>query len=189
LGNPGDEYVQTRHNVGRAALEAWRLARNWPAWSVDKKCLALATRGRVGKVDVWLLCPETMMNRSGESVGKVVKSKLAASALVVVHDDLDLPLGHCKISFGRGSGGHRGVESIIKKLKTPNFVRVRVGISPVTTAGRLKKPTGEKAVTDFILGRFKPTEEKILKPANQKLIEVFETLLTESSELAMNRFN
>jgi len=175
LGNPGEEYKGTRHNVGVAMLATF-------ADHVTEK---------VKKKIIWLW-PTTFMNKSGEAVAKVVKNKKAAVNLVVIHDDLDLPLGKFKISFGRGSGGHRGVESIIKKLKTKDFIRLRVGIAATAPSGKLKKPVGEKAVIDFILGKFKPPEELKLKKLMPKLVEALEALSTDGLhglQSAMNRFN
>lgn len=169
LGNPGAEYAKTRHNTGARVLQAFREKNQ------NKKLI--------------LLSPTTFMNRSGAAAAKVVKSKRAAANLVVIHDDLDLPLGSFKISFGRGSGGHKGVDSIIKKLKTRDFIRLRVGIAPATPAGKMKKPLGEKAVVDFILGRCTPKEEAKLKKLMPKLVEAIDAILTAGLPAAMNRFN
>ncbi|HEY4495797.1 MAG TPA: aminoacyl-tRNA hydrolase [Candidatus Paceibacterota bacterium] len=169
LGNPGAEYEGTRHNVGALVLEAF-------AQKTDKK-------------KVILLRPTTFMNRSGEAAAKIVKSKKAAANLIVIHDDLDLPLGKFKISFGRGSGGHRGVDSIIKKIKTRDFIRLRVGTAPSTPSGKLKKPVGEKAVVDFILGHFTPKEETRIKKLIPKLVEAIDAILIDGFPVAMNRFN
>ena len=169
LGNPGAEYEGTRHNLGA------------------RVATALSRRQFTKKIT--LLFPTTPMNQSGVAAAKVIKNKKAAESLVVVHDDLDLPLGKFKISFGRGAGGHRGVESVIKKLKTRNFIRLRVGIAPATPAGKLKKPLGEQAVIDFILGKFKPPEEIKLKKLMPKLTEALDALLTEGLSAAMNRLN
>lgn len=171
LGNPGIEYEHTRHNIGARVLGA------------------LTEQGNKNKNKVTLVRPTTFMNQSGETVVKIIKNKKTAANLIVIHDDLDLPLGKFKISFGRGAGGHRGVESIIKKLKTKDFIRLRVGIAPTTPSGKLKKPVGEKAVIDFILGKFKPPEELKLKKLILKLVEALETLLTDGLQPAMNRFN
>jgi len=172
LGNPGAEYTGTRHNVGAAMLATFA---DHVADKVKKK--------------ITLIWPTTFMNKSGEAVAKVVKNKKAAVNLVVIHDDLDLPLGKFKISFGRGSGGHRGVESIIKKLKTKDFIRLRIGIAPATPTGKIKKPVGEKAVIDFILGKFKPPEELKLKKLMPTLVEALDALLTDGLQPAMNQFN
>lgn len=176
LGNPGAEYEGTRHNTGARVLAAFREKNR------NKKLI--------------LLSPTTYMNKSGEAVAKVVKSKKAVANLVVIHDDLDLPLGKFKISFGRGAGGHRGVESVIKKLKTRDFIRLRVGIAPASSppagragAGKPKKPIGEKAVVDFILSKFTPQEEQKLKKLMPKLLEALAVITAEGLAAAMNRFN
>ncbi|MBI4136192.1 MAG: aminoacyl-tRNA hydrolase [Candidatus Vogelbacteria bacterium] len=169
LGNPGAEYEKTRHNLGARVAAAFR----------EK------TKNR----KLVFLEPTTYMNKSGEAAAKIIKSKKAASSLIVIHDDLDLPLGRFKISFGRGAGGHRGVDSIIKKLKTQDFIRLRVGTAPSTPSGKLKKPVGEKAVVDFILAKFTPQEEIKLKRLTPKLFEALAAIAAEGLAAAMNRFN
>ncbi len=123
------------------------------------------------------------MNQSGTAVAKVIKSKKAAASLVVIHDDLDLPFGRFKISFARGAGGHKGVESIIKKLKTKNFIRLRVGIAPPTP-----RPN-DRSVVKFILSHFTPQEETGLKKLMPKLLEALKTITTDGLARAMNSFN
>jgi len=113
----------------------------------------------------------------------------AAERLVVVYDDLDLPLGTMKLSFDRGSGGHKGIESIARTLKTKRFVRIRIGVSPATATGKLKKPVGEKEVVDFILTRCKAHELDELKKVFKKASLAIETIVSEGREIAMNRFN
>lgn len=129
------------------------------------------------------------MNNSGRAVGKMIKSKKAAEKLIVVYDDIDLPVGSLKISYNKSSGGHRGLESIIKTLKTQEFIRIRIGIAPTTPSGKLKKPSGEQKVLDFILGKFKPTEMEVLKKVFKKATEAIQTLVEEGREKAMNQFN
>ena len=102
---------------------------------------------------------------------------------------MDLALGKFKISFNKSAGGHRGVASIIKALKTQEFARIRVGISPATPSGKLKKPAGEKKVIDFILGNFKPKEFVVLKKLSKKISEAVSLIESEGIQLAMNRFN
>ncbi|MEI6494654.1 MAG: aminoacyl-tRNA hydrolase, partial [bacterium] len=149
LGNPGGEYAHTRHNAGRMAVEYLTDKSNlgdFEEWKADKKLLALKTAGTNGKSKVTCVLPDNYMNNSGKSVGALIKSKKAAEGLVVIHDDLDLPFGKLKMSFGKSSGGHKGVESIIKNIKTKDFVRIRMGISGETAKGKLKKPVGEEKV-------------------------------------------
>ncbi len=169
LGNPGAEYKGTRHNVGARVASVF------------------AEKTKIKKVVI--VPATTFMNKSGESIGKVVKSKAAAKNLVVIHDDLDLPFGRFKISFARGSGGHRGVESVIKKLKTEEFIRLRIGIAPVTPSGKIKKPNGEEKIVKFILGKFTPKEEIALKKMLPKLVEALEVMVKDCLPRAMNQFN
>ncbi|MEK7622220.1 MAG: aminoacyl-tRNA hydrolase [Patescibacteria group bacterium] len=169
LGNPGTEYNGTRHNIGARVLGEF------------------GPKNKNRKLK--LLPPTTLMNRSGEAAGKLVKSKAAAEKLIVIHDDLDLPFGRFKISFGRGSGGHRGVESIIKKLKTEKFIRLRIGIAPTTPSGKIKKPSGEEKIVKFILGKFTPKEEAGLKKLMPQILEALEMLTIHGLAPAMNKFN
>ena len=129
------------------------------------------------------------MNNSGRAIVKSVKSKKDLEKLVVIYDDLDLGIGSVKISFNKSSGGHRGLESVIKALKTKEFIRIRIGVSPTTASGKLKKPEGEQKVLDFILGKFKPAEKEILKKVFKKVENIVETIATEGLERAMNEFN
>jgi len=189
LGNPGPEYENTRHNTGAMVLEVFRRVEELPEWVLDKRRNALISEGRVGKQKVSLMCPQTFMNKSGDSMRGLIKNKKSAERLVVVHDDLDIPFGSYKISFNKSSGGHKGVESIIKTIKTEAFTRIRIGISPATPSGKLKKPKGEKDVGDFILGEFKKSEVEILKKISQKVAEAIEMIITEDREKAMGEFN
>jgi PTH1 family peptidyl-tRNA hydrolase len=143
---------------------------------------------------VTLILPDTFMNKSGASVAAFVKTlakgaKKGLENVVVVYDDLDLPLGVIKVSYNKGTGGHRGLESVAKVLKTKQFVRVRVGISPATAKGAAKKPMGEEKVLDFILGKFKPSEKDELKKIFKTINEALECIVTDGYIAAMNRFN
>ena len=107
----------------------------------------------------------------------------------MVHDDLDLPLGRFKISFNKTSGGHRGVESIIKAVKTTEFVRVRVGISKATASGKIKKPTGEKDVLDFIIGKFTKNDFEEMKKVAKDVSDALKMIIEEGKDKAMGEFN
>ena len=189
LGNPGYEYENTRHNTGRMAVEHLAKASRLSEWREDAKSKSLVSRGLLGKTLIALILPNAFMNKSGASVSKFVKSPKAAERLAVVYDDLDLPLGTMKISYNRGSGGHKGVESIMSALKTKKFTRVRVGVSPTTASGALRKPVGEKVVVNYILTKFKPHELEILKNVFKKVSRALEVIATEGPERAMNEFN
>ena len=110
----------------------------------DKKLKALVAKGEVGKSKFQIILPETFMNKSGDSLKPLALSVKKAENLIVVHDDIDLPLGKIKISFGKNSGGHKGVESVIKAVKTINFTKVRIRISSTNAKGVVKKPSGDK---------------------------------------------
>ncbi|MFC1802172.1 aminoacyl-tRNA hydrolase [Patescibacteria group bacterium] len=147
LGNPGEEYKNTRHNTGRIVLDYFHKKNNFYDWEYSKNADALYSNSKIGKNKIELIAPETFMNNSGKSVLYVKnKHKIKPENIIVIYDDLDLPLGIFKIAFNRGSGGHNGIESVVKKVKTKAFIRVRVGVSPVTPTGKLKKPKGEEKV-------------------------------------------
>lgn len=179
LGNPGKEYEWTRHNAGRAAAEYFAKKQDYPEFKYDKKSDSLVAKS--GKAVVAL--PETFMNKSGSAVGKLIKSKKNLPELAVLHDDLDLPLGRFKISYGKNSGGHKGVESIMRALKTKNFVRIRIGLAPP------KKKPSQKEIIKFILGKFKPSEFEIMKKVFKKISDALEIIATDSLERAMSEFN
>jgi PTH1 family peptidyl-tRNA hydrolase len=173
LGNPGAEYEKTRHNTGRILVDL-----------IEKKL----EQGD-SKLKIKFLKPDTFMNLSGKAVAPFIKAKKDLKDLVVIYDDIDLPLGKIKISFNRSSGGHNGLGSIIKALKSEEFVRIRVGISPATPSGKLKKPSGEKAVLNFLLGEFKKPELETLKKISKTVALAVETIFSESKEKAMSLYN
>lgn len=189
LGNPGEEYIGTRHNTGRIVLESFWKKFEFPDFEMNKKYQSLTSEGKVGKEKVLLLEPETFMNKSGNALKTLITSAKKAEQLVVIHDDLDIPLGTFKVSFNKSSGGHNGVESIIKAVKTQAFVRVRVGITPATASGKMKKPAGEKAIIDHILGKFKKPEMEIIKKVSKKVADQLEILVKEGRDRAMGSFN
>ncbi len=189
LGNPGEEYQRTRHNAGRMALEFFAHANDFSDWNTDKKNKTSVSKGNLGKSLVALVAPDTFMNKSGSAVVKYVKSPKAAERMVVVYDDLDLPLGTMKVSFDRGSGGHKGLESVMRALKTKKFARVRIGVSSSTASGKLKKPSGEKEVLDFILEKFRSSELDVLKPVFKRVAQALEIIVQDGPQMAMNRFN
>lgn len=194
LGNPGEEYLNTRHNTGRMAVSKLHKDLDFSEWQTDNKSKSLISKGKLKKEQLTLMLPDTFMNKSGQAVSYFVKPKLKTSKkglenLIVVHDDIDLPLGTLKISYNKGTGGHRGLDSVAKAVKTLEFVRIRVGISPSTAKGRAKKPEGEKAVIDFILGKFTPKQNEVLKKTLKKVSEAIQTLILESRDKAMNMFN
>ncbi len=191
LGNPGYEYEGTRHNVGRALVELFAETYGFPEWKLDKKRNALIAKETIEKTKVELVLPETFMNKSGKSVAHIAgkKNTKKIEQMIVVHDDLDLPIGTFKISFGRGTGGHNGVLSVQKAVKSKAFVRVRIGISPQTGSGKLKKPQGEDAVCDFVIGRFNNREAEAIAAQEKTLLDALETIALDGRVQAMNEYN
>ena len=200
LGNPGEEYDNTRHNTGRIILSGLIKKYEFSEVEFDKKYNAMVSEGKIGKEKVSALMPETFMNKSGETVGKIKdwKSKVVGkgkdkrieiSNLIVIHDDLDIPFGKFKVSFNKSSGGHKGVESIIKAIKTEAFIRIRVGICPVTPNGKMKKPSGDKIIGDFILAKFKPAESDTMKKVATMGAEAIAMVIEEGKDKAMGKYN
>lgn len=188
LGNPGEKYAFTRHNTGRIILNLFLKKNKFPEWEFDKKSKSLISRAKIGKKEAILVLPETFMNNSGLAVKNFITSKTQAKNLIIIHDDLDIALGKFKISFNKSSAGHKGVESIIKNIKTKEFIRIRVGITPTTKTGKLKKPDSEKLL-NFIISNFKKPEFEIFKKTAQKISTAIETTIENSKEKAMNIFN
>jgi PTH1 family peptidyl-tRNA hydrolase len=188
LGNPGEEYEHTRHNAGRMAVSAFIKKAGLPEVVASSKYSSLVSEGKVGKEKVLVLMPETFMNKSGAAIKNLVTSLKKAETLVVVHDDLDMPLGKIKILFNRGTGGHNGLESIKKAIKTDAYIRVKIGISPKTPGGKIKKPDSAK-IMDFIVAEFKKPELEVMKKTAKKAAEAIEMIVMEGKEKAQELFN
>jgi PTH1 family peptidyl-tRNA hydrolase len=166
IGNPDPQYLETRHNVGWQFLD-W-LGKKYKA---DKSEENAKLFGEVAKIDIegikgWVLKPHTYVNESGKSVAKAktwVKAK--NEDIVVVQDDLDIPFGNCKLSYEKNSGGHRGVESIIKALKTTKFHRIRIGtgVRALDKARDQSDAKRDAFVKDYVLKKFTPGERDELK--------------------------
>lgn len=189
LGNPGDEYSDTRHNTGRMMLYSILKNFNGKDFSFDKNINALVSDVKVGKERVKLIAPETFMNKSGNAIGKIIKSKKSAEKLIVIYDDFNLPIGSLRISFNRSSGGHNGLESIIKSLKTEAFLRIRIGLSQENAKGVAKIPHGDDKIEKFILGKYKPDEIKELKKVEKKMLQAVEIIIKEGKDKAMSIVN
>lgn len=193
LGNPGMEYESTRHNTGARMLEAFRAAAELPKWKFDKKLNSLVSSGKVGTQAVLLLLPQTFMNKSGDTLKKLQTAHYKLQTrnkelpnLVVLHDDLDIPFGSYKISFNKSSGGHKGVESVIKAVKTQAFARVRVGIA--SSASAVKKSQNDEVVKKTILGTFSADELGTLKKMGKRIALGLTVLVTEGREKAMSQY-
>lgn len=189
LGNPGGEYAKTRHNAGRMALERFADARGWQ-WKARKGAHALVAEGTLGGQKVTLVIPDAAMNLSGKAAPAFVKSRAAAKKLLVVRDELDLPLGTLKMTgYGRGSGGHKGAESIMRALKTKDFAQMKIGISAATAKGKLKKPEAGEKVIQHVIGKFSPKEEPLLNKTLEKAGEAIEAFVTAGIEAAFMKAN
>jgi len=189
LGNPGEEYKDTRHNVGwrvmNLVLQAWNL----PSLIPENKYHGFTTIGGYEQHPVRILYPTTYMNKSGTAVEKFVPKK-DIEDLIVVHDDIDLPFGQIRVGKGRGAGGNNGVNSIIDKLGSKDFIRVRIGIAQTgLLSGKSKRPAGGRALEKFVLKPFSPKEQERLPEVLQTAQKAIETILTDGVEAAMNQFN
>ncbi|WP_151635503.1 aminoacyl-tRNA hydrolase [Noviherbaspirillum aerium] len=180
LGNPGPEYEQTRHNAGFwlvDQLAGSRLTR-------ESRYNALAAKTSIAGQEVWLLEPQTFMNRSGQSVGALARFyKIAADDILVVHDELDLPPGAAKIKKGGSSGGHNGLKDITAALGTQDYWRLRIGIGHPRTLN-LQQP-----VVDFVLHRPRKDEQPLIDEAISKSIDVIPMLCEGKFEAAMMKLH
>lgn len=189
LGNPGAEYEGTRHNTGRILLDLIRAELKGEDFKFEKKLNAQVSEVKIGKEKIKLIAPDTFMNNSGKSVATLVKSKKAAERVLVIYDDFQLPIGRMKISYDKSSGGHNGLESIIKAVKTEAFPRLRVGTAPATAKGDAKIPHGDEKIEKFILGAFKDDELKMIKKLSKKAIGGIELWVKEGREQATGFVN
>jgi PTH1 family peptidyl-tRNA hydrolase len=183
LGNPGRSYTNNRHNVGFICLNHFARAQNIKF--DKKKGLARIGTGKVAGNKVVLARPQTYMNSSGQSVSRLIrKFNIDLNDLVVIHDDLDLPLAKIRLSSGGSSGGHKGIDSIIQEIGSQDFTRLRVGI------GRPDKAeVSEDEIIAFVLSDFTPAEKKAIARVIPKVSEAILCLLTEGLAAAMNRYN
>lgn len=186
LGNPGKEYEKTRHNAGRMLVEAFRKAQDLDDFALRKAggVPSMVSEGKIGSEKVLLVLPETFMNHSGKSAKTFVKSKKAALDLLVVRDDIDLPLGTMKMTFARGAGGHHGVESIMRAVGTDEFAQLKIGVSKQGKKNQARKPGSEDGVVKLVIGKFAPAEEAALKKVIKKGLEVLELYVLEGLERA-----
>lgn len=182
LGNPGREHTRHRHNVGFMIVD--RFAGRHGLVFNRRQSKAKVAEGEVDGHAIVLAKPQTYMNLSGLSVqGLVHRHRLPLSDIVVLCDDLDLPLGKIRIRPGGGSGGHKGLKSIIDSLGSQDFPRLRLGV------GRPVMSATEKDVVDYVLTEFKGEERRTVNEAIDAAVEALECLLGEGLLAAMNRYN
>lgn len=181
LGNPGEKYKNTRHNIGFIVIE--NLKENFSGWKINKKINAEISEGKIDNEKVLLLKPQTFMNNSGRAVAAAANFyKIKTGDILVIHDDIDLPLGKIRVKKDGSSGGHQGVESIISSLGTENFIRLKIGVGSIT-----RPKTFDAA--KFVLKNFSKTENKTVNEAIKKATEAVAVIFTDGVEMAMNQFN
>lgn len=183
LGNPERIYANTRHNIGFMCVN--HFAKKHGIEFDKKQANARTGEGEIDGERVILARPQTHMNLSGESVRRLVeKHHVDPADLIVIHDDLDLPLGKIRIRQGGSAGGHKGIKSIINHLGTGDFIRIKIGIGR-PEAARDK----EECVIDHVLSSFNSGERKIISETIPRVTEAVSCLLKEGLTAAMNEFN
>lgn len=187
LGNKGEKYELTRHNAGQFVLHKIIERQRWPSLIASGKFGGLISEGAVGGSEFMVFFPGTFMNESGSAVKKVLQDEKNEN-LIVAYDDIALPLGEVRISFGRGDGGHNGLASIINSLDSKDFVRLRIGIAPVNQEGETVRPDGAK-LDKYVLGPLSRREQEELEKASKKAEQALLIILNEGYEKAMNEFN
>lgn len=180
LGNPGESYVHSRHNIGFRCIT--HLARSQGIPLKQWQCHSRTGSGKIGEDEILLAKPHTFMNRSGRAVNALVQRfDISLDNLLIVHDDMDLPLGRIRLRTQGSAAGHKGMESIITSLGSEEFPRLRVGIG---------HPFEDVPDTiSYVLGDFTPEEETIIKNTCTMVTEAILCLLEEGIVSAMNKFN
>ena len=180
LGNPGDKYENTRHNVGFLVADQLGERADLPIQRLRFK--ALTNTAVLGGQGALLMKPVTYMNLSGEAVGEAARFyKLDPAHVLIISDDVDLPLGKLRIRTGGSAGGHNGLKSIIQHLGTDQFPRLKVGVGG--------KPHPDYDMADWVLGKLQGEDKKVLDEAVKRAADAVECFLREGPQRAMNRFN
>ncbi len=182
LGNPDLEYAETRHNVGFMFLD--HIVRKTDAndFALEKKLDALVSKTKIDGTPTVLAKPLSYVNKSGEAAAKLAKFfKAKPQDIIVVQDDLDIEFGACKMSFDKNSGGHKGIESIIKALKTKKFYRLRVGVAvrALDKARQQSEAKRDEFVKDFVLSKFSAKDRETLKDVFKELWLRLEQILKQ----------
>ncbi len=180
LGNPGEQYKNTRHNVGFIAIDAFAEKNNFPEFKLQKKSNALVSEHILGDKTVVLVKPQTFMNESGKSVKQLMSNtKAQMSDLVIVHDDVDVPVGKIKIIKERGSAGHKGVESIIKSIGNDGLMRFRIGVAGQKDVNAMK----------VVLKNFSQEEQKVIDETIKKITDALDFFVKAGLDKTMNEYN
>lgn len=179
LGNPGNEYAKTRHNVGFMLVDALAEHLNINLWK--DKFNAQIAEGRIGTEKILLVKPQTYMNNSGEAVGPLMRwYKVTPEDIIVAHDDMDIPAGTIRIRKKGSSGGHNGIKSLIAHLGSENFPRVRLGVG---------RPLPGWSVVNHVLAPFPQEDKTSVDEAIKYLIPAVECIVNDSVDIAMNKYN
>ena len=187
LGNPGKEYALNRHNVGFRCIN--NLARNHLILMNIYRCQSQVGIGKIGDSECVLAKPRTFVNRSGNAVSQLIfRHNVKVGDLIVIYDDLDLPLGKLRIRQGGSAGGHKGISSIIATIGSDDFCRIKVGIGrPLAVDGTMI--ADDDAVVNHVLSNFTPYEEQVIRPVIHRCGEAVECILTDGIITAMNKYN
>lgn len=191
LGNPGEKYIGVRHNLGFLAVDelANKLQITGDSWEKSEKLKSLISKPKTKNYNFIITKPQTFMNNSGMAVSLLVNYfKIAPEDIIVVYDELDLPLGKIKVRMGGAAAGHHGVESIIKALGTDNFIRVRLGIGNEKTKSSEHKGAHVNA-EKFVLEPFIHSEQSKVKHMLKQAVKALEILLEKGLEKAQNQYN
>ena len=187
LGNPGRKYEKNRHNLGFMCLR--HFAREHGLKFDKKQCRARIGSGIVAESKVVIVRPQTYMNQSGQSVSRLVKKfNVSLDDLIVIHDDLDLPPGKIRIRQDGGSGGHKGIDSIVAELGSQDFLRLRAGIGHPSSIEDATE-TSEADIISYVLSDFTADEKRIIAQVIPRVSEAILCLLTEGLTAAMNKYN
>lgn len=179
LGNPGKGYSSSRHNIGFMVVD--ELAKGLGVSLKKKGFRSHYAQGSIEEKRLLLLKPDTYMNRSGEALSDVFEFfKIPTKDLIVVYDEMDLPLGNIRVKVGGGSAGHRGIESIISSLGQSDFIRVRVGIG---------KPVKKSQAIDHVLSQFEKDEKKLVNRTVDRAKDAVLEIVLSGAKNAMNKFN
>lgn len=195
LGNPGEKYEGTRHNIGFATLDHL-LKKYQPVdqsvWEDNKKTKSLIKKISIGETAVMLAKPQTFMNNSGMALSHLTQYfKVKPEEVIIIHDDLDLPLGKVQIRFGGGSAGHNGIESVIDALKTDKFSRIRMGIGHprIRVKNKELRIKSDDTVSNYVVSHFVEGEHKDVRNMIKHVQKNLELLLEHGIETFMSRYN
>lgn len=179
LGNPGEKYKNTRHNIGFEVIDA--LAEDASINLKEKRCLCLFGEGKIVDEVIILAKPQTYMNHSGVALKLLIdRFNIKMDSLIIIHDDVDLSIGKIRIRQKGGGGGHKGLLSIMNHLNTSDFIRVKVGVGA---------PINRSTLTEYVLSKFEDDELDMVRRGIDEAVEAVKEIVTFGVDRAMNRFN